>query len=98
MDQTLSLSQQIASSTTRTDGASTASSPLETAPSEEEPESPARSPRQVSTSPALPDPLAEGMSLITGVILAVMAVLVPLATVVCDSHLPEASETVRAEW
>jgi hypothetical protein len=33
-----------------------------------------------------------------GVVLAVMTVLVPVATVVCDTPQPESSETVRAEW
>ena len=99
MDQTLSLTHPTSpSSALRSAQAAAATAPPEGSAAEEEPESPGRSPRQVVPPAGGADPLAEGIALIAGMLLAVLAVLVPLATVVSDSHLPESSETVRAAW
>ena len=98
MDQTLSLSQSPASSSPRTVQASGASASGVT-PSEEEPESPGRSPRQHRTHAAGSDPLAEGMSIILGIALGLIAVLVPLTTVLLDSQPSGGSEAVnRPRW
>lgn len=98
MDQTFSLSSQSAPVSTASGQASAAVNSSVAAIADEEPESPDRSSRQDPSAPASPDPLAEGLAVLTGVVLALMAVLVPLAAVVSDSGRPEPSETVRAGW
>lgn len=98
MDQTLSLSHQTSSTSSRALQASVTTAPLEAVPSEEEPESPGRSPRHVRPSAAGPDPLAEGVAALAGVLLALMAVVVPLATVIGDSSPPPSTEALRVGW
>ncbi len=67
--------------------------------SDEEPESPGRSPRQIGPPAAGPDPLAEGMALMTGMVVALMAVLVPLAAVLLESQPPGSGDPiVRTRW
>lgn len=67
--------------------------------SDEEPESPGRSSRQIIPPAASPDPLAEGLALMTGMVLALMAVLVPLATVLLESQPPGSGDPiVRTRW
>lgn len=94
MDQTFSLPQPTPPATLSP--AATAQS--QSGAAEEDPESPGRSPRQSTSRLAGPDPLAEGLALMAGMALALMALLVPLATVVCDSQPIETRETVRAGW
>lgn len=99
MDQTLSLSHQTPPAPASVAPDSATAGALSQAPvPEEEPESPGRSPRQ--EIPPLPgsDPLAEGIAIVAGIALALMAIVVPLATVVSDSRPGETSETVRATW
>lgn len=98
MEQTLPSSQQTSPSLPQSAQACAASATPQPAATDEEPESPGRSPRQFGLSAASPDPLAEGMALMAGMLLAFMAVLVPIAAVMSDSRLPESSETVRAGW
>lgn len=95
MEQTFSLSHPSSSSPARACQAPGTATPPENGAGEEDPESSGRSSLPDSASP---DPLAEGVALMAGVVLAVMTVLVPVATVVCDTPQPESSETVRAEW
>jgi len=98
MDQTLSLPHQASAPSPHSPQGFVASTLSEASPVEEDPESPGRSPRQFIPPAASPDPLAEGMALMAGVVLAVLTVLVPLAAVVSDSQRPASSETVRAGW
>lgn len=103
MDQTLSLSHQTSATSSRALQASVTSAPLEAVSPEEEPESPGRSPRHVRQSAAVPDPLAEGIAALAGVLLALMAVVVPLATVIGDSTIgdstpPPSTEALRVGW
>ncbi len=96
MDQTLSLPHQTPSS--GSDQARAGMAQPQAAVAEEDPESPGRSPRQ-ATQPALsPDPLAEGMALMAGVVVALMTVLVPLATVVNEARPPGAIQIGRVVW
>ncbi len=98
MDQPVSLSHPISPSSPRSVQAGAATAPAELTAAEEEPESPGRSQKQLHPNAAGPDPLAEGLALIAGVALALMTLLVPLATVMHDVQLPESSETVRGGW
>jgi hypothetical protein len=99
MDQTLSLSHQTSPSSPRSVQASADTTPPGVTSPEEEPESPGRSPRQLSIHAAGPDPLAEGIALMAGMVVALMAVLVPLAVVLLDSEPHGASATVvRRRW
>jgi hypothetical protein len=98
MDQPLSLSRQISPSSPRSVQTGTATVPPELPAAEEEPESPGRSPRQLHASAAGPDPLAEGLAFVAGMALALITLLVPLATVVHDVQPPQSSATVRAGW
>lgn len=98
MDQPLSLSPRISSSSLRSTQAGAVTPPPELPASEEEPESPGRSPRQLQPIAAGPDPLAEGLSFVAGMALAVITLLVPLATVVHEVQPPDSSETVRVGW
>ena len=98
MDQPLSLSPRISSSSLRSTQAGAATPPPELPAAEEEPESPGRSPRQLHASAAGPDPLAEGLAFVAGMVLALITLLVPLATVVHEAQPPDSSETVRVGW
>lgn len=98
MDQPLSLSHQISPSSPRSVQTGTATVPPELPAAEEEPESPGRSSRQLHVAAASPDPLAEGLAFVAGMALALMTLLVPLATVVHDVQPPESREAVRAGW
>lgn len=98
MDHSLSLSHQISSSSPRSTQTGTATAPPELPAAEEEPESPGRSSRQLQPFAAGPDPLAEGLAFVAGTALAVITLLVPLATVVHDARPPDSGETVRVGW
>lgn len=90
MDQTLSPPHQPALQASGAAHASEAASP------DEDPESPGRSSHQVSSRAVGSDPLAEGMALMVGTLLALTSLLVPLATVVFDRLPPASVETTRA--
>lgn len=98
MEQTLSPSHQTPQPSPASAQVRAACITPQAAAADEDPESPGRSPRQLPSPAASPDPLAEGMALIAGIVLALMAVLVPIAAVVSDSRLPESSDSIRAGW
>lgn len=98
MDQPLSPSPRISSCSPQSTQAGAATAPPELPAAEEEPESPGRSPRQLQPIVAGPDPLAEGLAYVVGMALAMITLLVPLATVVHDAQPPDSSETVRVAW
>jgi len=95
MDQTLSLSRP-SPAAYRPETFCAASPPDPAA--EEEPESPARSPRGAAPPTAAVDPLAEGISLLAGVALALIAVAVPVATVVLEPRSAPPPQALRARW
>jgi len=94
MDQTLSLSHQ---STPASPGPAQAAgaSPL-AASLDEEPESPGRSPRPSAASAAGNDPLAEGLAVVGGVLLALLTLLVPVVSVIAESPPGVPGPSVRA--
>jgi len=98
MDQTLSLSQHPPQASPRPaqNPAAIASPPGPAG--EEEPESPGRSPRQFASPGVTADPLAEAIAVVSGVILALTAVVVPLGLVLSESRHPSFSQSVRAGW
>lgn len=96
MDQTLSLSHHAPACGSGQTCAAMAQP--QTSVAEEDPESPGRSPRQAIQPAVSPDPLAEGLALMAGVVLALMAVLVPLATVVHEARPPGAIQIGRLAW
>lgn len=63
-------------------------------PADEEPDSPGRSPSRSAPDPAssAPDPLADGLALLVGCAIALIAVLVPVLTVIAESP---SAETLR---
>lgn len=84
MDQTLSIPQTVA------DCRSAVISPSAAATADEEPESPGRSPGGSPAASPLSDPLSDGLALLAGVAIGLIAVVVPLITVVCETRPLEA--------
>jgi hypothetical protein len=98
MDQSLSLSHPSSPAPSRSAEACSATASTLGSAAEEEPESPGRTPRPLITGADSTDPLAEGVALVGGILLALMALVVPIASVVGDSHPPDTSTTVRLGW
>jgi hypothetical protein len=98
MDQSLSLPRSSSPSASRSAEIHSATASPPGSAAEEEPESPGRIPRSLITGADGSDPLAEGVALLGGVLLAVMALLVPVASVVGDSQSPVLTTTGRLGW
>lgn len=107
MDQSLSL--PACPSLTPPDPAAPPAAATPAAAATEEPDSPGRSPRpgtdllaaatgeSAETGETIsPDPLAEGLGLLAGMAIALITLVVPLATVLCDPAAPPAALPPRA--
>lgn len=95
MDHTLSLSRQ-SSAPPRPAEAGVTPTPAAVGPVEEEPESPGRSPRGSIHAAPVSDPLTDGLLLLAGIGIGLLAVLVPLATVICEPRAPLQDRVMRA--